>query len=96
MITRILLNKVKKILSLSKNFEKNKNIDITIKSSKPPIFWKDKEIVKQQIYKWKSKDLKELIYKINEIELYIKKNINNSINLVIDFILNNCSNKSNN
>ena len=69
---------------------------ITIKSSKPPIFWKDKEIVKQQIYKWKSKDLKELIYKINEIELYIKKNINNSINLVIDFILKNCSNKSNN
>ena len=96
MITRILLNKVKKILSLSKNFEKNKNIDITIKSSKPPIFWKDKEIIKQQIYKWKSKDLKELIYKINEIELYIKKNINNSINLVIDFILKNCSNKSNN
>ena len=96
MITRILLNKVKKILSLSKNFEKNKDIDITIKSSKPPIFWKDKEIVKQQIYKWKSKDLKELIYKINEIELYIKKNINNSINLVIDFILKNCSNKSNN
>ena len=96
MITRILLNKVKKILSLSKNFEKNKDIDITIKSSKPPIFWKDKEIIKQQIYKWKSKDLKELIYKINEIELYIKKNINNSINLVIDFILKNCSNKSNN
>ena len=41
------------------------------------------------------KDLKNLIYKINEIELHIKKNLNNSLNLITDFILEQCSTKSN-
>ena len=95
LIIRIFLNKTKKILKLSSEFEKNQNIDATINSSKPPIFWKDKEITKQQIYKWKPKDLKNLIYKINEIELRIKKNLNNSLNLITDFILEQCSSKSN-
>ena len=49
LIIRIFLNKLKKILKLSNEYEKNKNIDLTISSAKPPIFWKDKEIVKQQI-----------------------------------------------
>ena len=87
LITRIFLNKTKKILKLSNEFQKNKNIDLVISSAKPPIFWKDKEITKQQIYKWTPGDIKILIYKLNEIELLIKKNINNSINLITDFIL---------
>ena len=95
LIIRIFLNKTKKILKLSSEFEKNQNIDATINSSKPPIFWKDKEITKQQIYRWKPKDLKNLIYKINEIELNIKKNLNNSLNIITDFILEQCSTKSN-
>ena len=66
-------NKSKKILILSKEYEKNKNIDLTISNAKPPIFWKDKEITKQQILNWKPEKLKNLIYKINEIELLIKK-----------------------
>ena len=48
--------------------KKNKNIEKTISDAKPPIFWKDKEIVKQQIYKWKPEKIKKLIYKLNEIE----------------------------
>ncbi len=95
LIIKIFLNKTKKILKLSSEFEKNQNIDVTINSSKPPIFWKDKEMTKQQIYKWKSKDLKNLIYKTNKIELLIKKNLNNSLNLITDFILEQCSTKSN-
>ena len=95
LIIKIFLNKTKKILKLSSEFEKNQNIDATINSSKPPIFWKDKEITKQQIYKWKPKDLKNLIYKTNEIELNIKKNLNNSLNIITDFILEQCSTKSN-
>ena len=58
MITRSFLIKAKKLLALSKEFESNKNIDLTISSAKPPIFWKEKEITKQQIYKWKSKNIK--------------------------------------
>ena len=91
LITRTFLNKSKKILILSNEYEINKNIELTISSSKPPIFWKDKEITKQQLYKWTTKDIKKLIYKISELELLLKKNINNSINLVYDFILDQAS-----
>jgi len=90
-IARSFLIKAKKLLILSKTFETNKNIDLTISSAKPPIFWKEKEITKQQIYKWKPNNIKKLIYTLGEIELQIKKNINNSINLITDFILNQSS-----
>jgi DNA polymerase-3 subunit delta len=91
MIVRSFLIKAKKLLTLSKSFEANKNIDLTISSAKPPIFWKEKEITKQQIYKWKPKNIKKLIYTLGDTELQIKKNINNSINLITDFILNQSS-----
>jgi DNA polymerase-3 subunit delta len=87
LITRTFLNKSKKILKLSNEFKINKNIDLTISSARPPIFWKDKEITKQQIYKWTPQSIKKMIFKLSEIELLIKKNINNSINLITDFIL---------
>ena len=86
--------KAKKILKLSIQFEKNKNIDVTISSAKPPIFWKDKEITKKLLFKWSEDDLKKLIYDLNEVELQIKKNIDNSLNLVTDFILNQSCSKS--
>ena len=87
LIIRTFLNKSKKILALSKEYENNKSIDITISSARPPIFWKDKEIIKEQIYKWTPKKIKNLIFKLNELELLIKKNITNSKNLVTDFLL---------
>ncbi len=96
LITRIFLNKSKKILKLCQEFEKNNNIDLTISSAKPAIFWKDKEITKQQIYMWKPETIKNLIYKINEIELIIKKNLNNSVNLITDFLLEQSSKDTNN
>ena len=96
LIIRVFLNKSKKILELSSIFEKNQNIDLTISAAKPPIFWKDKEITKKQIYLWKPKHVKNLIYKLHELELITKKNINNSINLVSNFILEQCSSNTNN
>jgi DNA polymerase-3 subunit delta len=96
MITRSFLIKAKKLLTLSTTFETNKNIELTISSAKPPIFWKEKEITKQQIYKWESKNIKQLIYALGETELQIKKNINNSINLITDFILFQSSSATNN
>ena len=96
MIVRSFLIKSKKLLALSKTFETNKNIDLTISSAKPPIFWKEKEITKQQILKWSSKNIKQLIYSLSETELQIKKNINNSINLITDFILFQSSSATNN
>ena len=95
MIVRSFLIKAKKLLALSKTFEINKNIDLTVSSAKPPIFWKEKEITKQQIYKWKAINIQELIYSLSELELQIKKNINNSINLITDFILHKSSSETN-
>ena len=95
-IIRVFLNKSKKILLLANDYKNNNNIDLTISSAKPPIFWKDKEIVKQQILSWSPKNIKKLIYELSELELQIKKNINNSINLIVDFLLDQSSKKANN
>ena len=95
MIIRSFIIKAKKLLTLSTLFENNKNIDLTISSAKPPIFWKEKEITKQQIFKWKPKNIKKLIYELSDTELQIKKNINNSINLITDFILSKSSSEAN-
>ncbi len=95
-ITRTFLNKAKRILKLSEEFNNNKNIDFTLSNARPPIFWKDKEITKQQILNWKPENIKDLIYKLNEIELIIKKNINNSLNVITNFILEQCSSNTSN
>jgi DNA polymerase-3 subunit delta len=87
LITRTFLSKSKKILYLSKEYKKNQDINKTISNAKPPIFWKDKEIVKQQIYKWNTKEINNLIFDINKIELQIKKNSINPLNIISNFIL---------
>ena len=86
LITRTFLNKSKKLLRLSDEYKKNNNIELTISGAKPPIFWKEKETTIQQIYKWEPKNIRNLIYKLNEIELIIKKNVSISISLISDFL----------
>jgi len=86
-ILRTFLIKAKKILTLSLELEKNKDLEKTIMSARPPIFWKDKELVKIQLNKWKPNTIKELIYHLNDTELQIKKNFNNSILIITNFIL---------
>uniref|UniRef100_UPI003F866ACC DNA polymerase III subunit delta n=1 Tax=Candidatus Pelagibacter sp. HIMB1715 TaxID=3413369 RepID=UPI003F866ACC len=61
-IIRIFINKLKKILKLSKEFQINNDIDITISTAKPPIFWKEKEITKQQVINWTPNAIKEILY----------------------------------
>jgi len=87
LIIRSFLIKSKQLIKLCKEMEKTKNIDNVISNFKPPIFWKDKEVIKQQIRNWSSKDVEELIYKINETEFLIKKYSNNSINILSNFII---------
>ena len=87
LITRNLLTKAKRILKIQIEINKNKKIDEIISTYKPPIFWKDKEIVKKQAKCWSLKNIENLIYKINEIELLIKTNSINSVNIISDFII---------
>ncbi len=86
-ILRTFLSKAKRILKLAIEFEKNKDINKTINSAKPPIFWKDKDIIKIQLDKWKPTKIKELISGINDAELNIKKNYSNSVLIITNFIL---------
>ena len=96
LILRTLLNKSKRLLRLREEMNDQKNIDITISNFKPPIFWKDKEIVKTQIANWSLKDVQKLIYNISKIELLIKKNSINSLNIIFDFLLNTAKVKNTN
>ena len=60
---------------------KSNNIDNVINTSKPPIFWKEKPLVKKQLTIWSLNDLQKMIGDINNTELLCKKNpqISNSI-----------------
>jgi len=88
LILRTILNKAKRLLRLKEQVEKNKNIDLVLSSFKPPIFWKEKEIVKKQLESSSFKEINRIIYKINDVEILIKKNTNSSINFVSDFVRN--------
>ena len=96
LILRTLLLKSKRLLQLCLENKNIKNIDSVISSFKPPIFWKDKIIVKQQVENWSYNNVENLIYKINEIELLIKKNSNNSINILSNFIIEQTTTVANN
>ena len=67
--------------------EVNGNIDNTISSYKPPIFWKEKDIVKKQIQTTNHEIVENLMIKTNELEHLVKKKPSMSINIVTDFII---------
>ena len=92
LITRTFLIKLKRLFKIKKELELTKNIDNVITAFKPPIFWKDKETVKQQVGKWHLNQIENLIFETNEIELLIKKNPVNSLNILSDFIINKTNN----
>ena len=94
-VIRTLLTKIKRLLKIHELIDERNSIDQAISSFKPPIFWKDKSLVIQQARSWKKWELKNLIYKSNEIELLIKKNSVIGKNILSDFIINN-SKKINN
>ena len=88
LIIRTILSKSKRLKNIIESYQENKNLDEVIGTIKPPIFWKDKENVKDQVKSWKLVDLKNKIYQINEIEKLVKSNTKNSLNIVSDFIVN--------
>ena len=87
LIIRTFLNKSKRLLQLRIKMENGINIEDIVNSHKPPIFWKDKESVKTQIKNWSVPEIYKLLEQVNEIELKIKKNIDNSIFLLSDFLI---------
>ena len=94
-IIRTLLTKLKRLVKIYESVDEKNNIEQAISSFKPPIFWKDKPLITQQMRSWEKDKLENLIYKSNEIEFLIKKNSNLGKNILADFIINN-SKKTNN
>ncbi len=92
LILRTFLNKLKRLRKLRLNLKENNNIDQVINSFKPPIFWKDKNIIKQQIKIWALNDIESFIEDLNKTESLIKKNpqISNQIinNMILDKVKN--------
>jgi len=87
LIIRTMLKKTKKLLNLLNQLNINKNIESTINNAKPPIFWKEKEIIKQQINNWKIDKIRGLIKEINETEMKLKKYSLNNVNFLSNFLL---------
>ena len=94
-IIRTLLTKLKRLVKIYELVDEKNNIEQAISASKPPVFWKDKPLVTQQIRSWKKDHLKNLIYKTNEIELLVKKNSSLAKNILSDFMINNSRKVSN-
>ena len=92
LILRTFLNKLKRLRKLRMDLNENNNIDQVINSFKPPIFWKDKNIIKQQIKIWELNDIENFIVDLNNTESLIKKNpqISNQIinNMILDKVEN--------
>jgi len=88
LIIRTILNKSKRLLKIRNEVDNNVNIDQVISSFRPPIFWKEKDIVKKQAQSWATNDVKEMIFKINDLEASVKKNAANSMLFVSNFVSN--------
>ena len=86
-ILKTFLYKLKRLKKLKINLEIINNPDTVISTFKPPIFWKDKDLIKQQLRIWSLPQIKLFIKKINDIETLIKKNSQISSKIVNDFIL---------
>ena len=86
-IIRSFLIKSKRLLKLTEELEKNNNIDQVITMFKPPIFWKEKDIVRKQMTFWTKDKVIKLINKINSTELLLKKNTSSSLNILRNFII---------
>ena len=67
--------------------KETKNVETAILSYKPPIFWKEKDLIKKQINSLSLNQVNKLISETNEIELIVKKNPNSALNIFTNYIL---------
>ena len=88
LIIRTILSKSKRLLKIRSEIDNKKNIDQVLSSYKPPIFWKEKDILKKQAQIWSTDEIKNIIYKVNNLETLIKKNSGNSMLFVSNFVSN--------
>ena len=96
LVLRVFLMKTKKILNLLESMKKQKDVNKVILEHKPPIFWKERPVIKKQVQLWTLKATNELISNLNDVELKIKKNGALSLILMKNFIYEVVNTKPNN
>ena len=96
LILRVFLQKAKKLLSLLEIINSENNVEKAINEYKPPIFWKDKPVLKKQLQLWSFENIINLICKLNDIEIKIKKNSSQNLILMKNFIYEILDQKTNN
>ena len=85
-ILRTYLQRAKRLLNIYEKQNNSTNWDSLINDHKPPIFWKDKPIIKKQLENWSKSKIKDLIDNINKTEIYLKKSSSASLLLVFNLI----------
>ena len=85
-ILRTFLQRAKRLLNIYEKQNNNVSFDSLINDYKPPIFWKDKPVVKKQLENWSKSKMEDLINNINKTETYLKKNNPIGLMLVFNFI----------
>ena len=95
LVLRIFIRKLKRLLNIQLQNLDEKNIDKSISNFKPPIFWKEKETVKQQLRIWSLNKIQKSLVEVNNLELLVKKNPTNSTNIITNFILEQVRNPNN-
>ena len=86
LILRTFLQKAKRLLNLYERQNEGTSLDGLVENYKPPIFWKDKPIIKKQLENWSIPRIKDLIININKTEEFLKKNSSVGLMLVFNFI----------
>ena len=86
LIMRTFLQKARRLLNLYEKQNESVTFEDLINNHKPPIFWKDKPIVKKQLEQWSKAKIKDLITNVNKTETNLKKNSSLGLMLVFDFI----------
>ncbi len=87
LILKIFLFKLKRLKKLKEIMILEKNVEKVLSSYKPPIFWKDKDIIKKQLQNWSLNQINSLLKEINQLEILVKKNSQISNLITNNFIL---------
>ena len=86
-IVRILLLRIKKLIKIKEIIKSNnQDIEKSLNSYKPPIFWKEKETIKKQIDINSLDNLNEFTKIIFDLEKIIKKYPDNALKFMLNFL----------
>ena len=68
-----------------------KDMNRLVSSYKPPIFWKEKNIITTQLKKWKRNELEKLLNDLFNVEIMCKENYNLSNVIFNKFLIDTCA-----